>query len=70
MVGRLKAQHFCELAKKAKGAVSIDSIETTECISAEVIRQGAPIDVLTEANVGINWVGVETPELLVSLPKR
>ena len=45
-------------------------MEAAEGIAREAVRQGVTIDVLAEMNVGMNRVGVETPELLISLAEK
>ena len=67
VVGPLKVQRLCRLAKKAKIAVALDSTAAAEGIAAEAVRQGVTIDALAELNVGMNRVGVETTSQLVSL---
>ena len=70
VVGPIKVQRLCRLAKKAKITVALDSLEVAEGITSEAVRQGVTIDVLAEMNVGMNRVGVETPDQLVSLAEQ
>ncbi|MBI4028729.1 MAG: alanine racemase [Verrucomicrobia bacterium] len=70
VVGEIKTQRLCRLTRKAKIAVALDSVEAADGIAREAIRQGVTIDVLVEINVGMNRVGVETPELLVALAEK
>lgn len=70
VVGEIKVRRLCALAKKAKIAVALDSVEAAEGISREAVRQGVSVDVLAELNVGMNRVGVETPELLLALAEK
>jgi D-serine deaminase-like pyridoxal phosphate-dependent protein len=70
VVGPVKTQRLCQLAKNAKMTVALDSIEAAEGISHEAVRQGVTIDILAELNVGMDRVGVENPELLVDLAEK
>ncbi len=70
VVGDIKVRRLCSLAKKAKIAVALDSVEAAEGIAREAARRGVTIDILAEINVGMNRVGVETPGLLVVLAEK
>ncbi len=70
IVGEIKARRLCELAKKAKMAVALDSVEAAEGISLEAARQGVAIDILCEINIGFNRVGVEGADQLITLAQK
>lgn len=70
VVGPWKMERLISLAKKIDVTVALDSFESAQKISNAAHKAGIKIDVLLEFNVGMNRVGLETPEEVVAVGKK
>ncbi len=67
IVGTAKLARLVELSRRAKIAVSADSLEVAEGISRAAHAAGTTIDLLAEMDVGLRRCGVQSPDELVAL---
>jgi D-serine deaminase-like pyridoxal phosphate-dependent protein len=70
IVGPQKMQRLIALARKVELTVALDSFEAAQPISDAAQKAGLKINVLLEFNVGLDRVGVETPEEVVSVGRK
>lgn len=70
VVGPQKMTRLLALAKKIDLTVALDSFEAAQAISDAARQAGLKINVLLEFNVGMDRVGLETPELVVEVGKK
>jgi len=70
VVGPQKMDRLIALAKKIDLTVALDSFESAERISGPAEKAGIKIKVLLEFNVGMNRVGLETPQEVVDVGKQ
>jgi D-serine deaminase-like pyridoxal phosphate-dependent protein len=70
IVGAQKMDRLLALARKIDITLALDSFESAQPISNAVSQAGLKMNVLLEFNVGLNRVGLETPEEVAKIGKR
>jgi D-serine deaminase-like pyridoxal phosphate-dependent protein len=67
VVGAAKLERLCELCRKIRVAVALDSAEVAEAISREARQSGVRVRVLAEMDAGLRRCGVQSPAALAAL---
>jgi len=70
IVGPTKMDRLIALARKIDVTLALDSLESARPISEAAQNAGIKINVLLEFNVGMNRVGLETPDEVVAVGKQ
>lgn len=70
VVGPQKMARLLALARRIDLTVALDSFDAAKGISNAAEKEGLKINVLLEFNVGMDRVGIETPEEVVAVGKQ